>query len=92
MEDTMKGILGLLAILGTLTVLQPSGEVRLFATFPMGSQVSLLDLDTGRTWMVHSRGERGNQGDIIDYDNGEIYHWDYTDGCRRCGDWLQHEE
>ena len=83
----MKRIFGLLAILGTLTVMQPDGSVRLYATFPMGgTQMSVLELDTGKTRMIRQRGEHGNAGEIIDYDNGDIYYWNSTDGCRRCGD------
>ena len=88
----MKRLLGSLALLGTLTILQPDGEVKFYSTFPMGNQLSILELDTGRTWMIHSWDDRGNQGDIIDYDKSQIYHWNYSDGCQRCGEWLQEEE
>jgi hypothetical protein len=88
----MKRILILLALLGTLTILQPNGEMKFYNTFPMGNQVSILDLDTGKTWMIHSWGERANQGDIIEYDTGEIYRWNFSDGCRQCGDLLQQED
>jgi hypothetical protein len=88
----MKRILEMLAVLGTLTILQPNGQMKLYTTFPMENQVSILDVDTGRTWMIHSWGEHGNQGDIIDYDKGEIYRWNYSDGCRRCGEVLLEEE
>jgi hypothetical protein len=91
-EETMKRILGLLAVLGTLTILQPNGEMKLYATFPMGNQVSIVDPDTGRTWMIHAWGEYADRGDIIDYDKGEIYRWNYSEGCRKCGDWQRQEE
>ena len=89
----MRKFPALLAMLGTLTVMQPDGTVKLYATFPMGgTQMSVLELDTGRTWMIRERGEHGNAGEIIDYDNGDIYHWNTTDGCRRCGDWQREED
>jgi hypothetical protein len=92
-EDTMKRILGLLAVFGTLTVLQPDGNVKFYATFPMGgTQMSVLELDTGRTWMIRASDERGNAGNVIDYDNGGIYQWNTTDGCRRCGGSQRWEE
>jgi hypothetical protein len=83
----MRKFHALLALLGTLTVVQADGSVKLYATFPMGgTQMSVLELDTGRTWMIRERGDHGNAGEIIDYDNGDIYHWNTTDGCIRCGD------
>jgi hypothetical protein len=85
--DSIKRILGGLAVFGTLTVLQPDGNVKFYATFPMGgTQTIIAELDTSKTWMVNNWDERGNGGNVIDYDNGQIYHWNYTDGCRRCGD------
>jgi hypothetical protein len=86
----MKRIFGLLAILGTLTVMQPDGSVKVYATFPMGgTQMSVLELDTGRTWMIRKSDAHGNTVDIIDYDNGEMVHLNTTDGCTKCGDWKQ---
>ena len=83
----MRKFPALLAMLGTPTVMQPDGTVKLYATFPLGgTQMSVLELDTGRTWMIWERGEHGNGGEITDYDNGDIYHWNTTHGCRRCGD------
>ena len=83
-----KNMVALFALLGTLAVMQPNGNVKLYATFPMGgTQMSVLDLDTGKTWMIRESGVQGNAGEIIDYDSGEIYHWNHTDGSSRCGDW-----
>jgi hypothetical protein len=92
-EDTMKRIIGLLGLLGTLAIMQPDGTVKRYATFPMGgTQMSVLELDTGKTWMIRKSDVHGSTGDIIDYDNGDIYHWNTTDGCRRCGDRQRQEE
>lgn len=89
----MKRILGLLSLLGTLAVMQPDGSVKVYATFPMGgTQMSVLQLDTGRTWMIRTSDERGNTVDIIDYDKGEMVHWNTADGCRRCADRQREEE
>ena len=89
----MKRIFGLLAILGTLTVMQPDGSVKFYATFPMGgTQMSVLDLDTGRTWMIRKSDAHGNTVDIIDYDSGEIYNWNTSDGCIQCGGLQRWEE
>jgi hypothetical protein len=79
----MKAILALFSILGVLAVLGPDGNTRFYATFPMGNQVSILEIDSGRTWMIHARDESGNSGDLIDYDKGEVYYWNYNDGCSR---------
>ena len=88
-----KNMVVLFTLLGTLAITQPNGNVKLYATFPMGgTQMSVLDLDTGKTWMIRESGVQGNAGEIIDYDSGEIYHWNYTDGYRRCGDWKREEE
>jgi hypothetical protein len=89
----MRKFLALLALLGTLAVMQPDGTVKHYVTFSMGgTQMSVLELDTGRTWMIRERGEHGNAGEIIDYDNGDIYHWSTTYGCRRCGDRQREED
>ena len=32
------------------------------------------------------RDERGNGGKVIDYDTGEIYHWNTSNGCGACTD------
>ena len=83
-----KNMVALFALLGTLAIMQPNGSVKLYATFPMGgTQMSVLELDTGKTWMIRESGVHGNAGEIIDYDSGEIYQWNTTDGFRRCGDW-----
>lgn len=83
-----KNMVALFALLGTLAVMQPNGNVKLYATFPMGgTQMSVLDLDSGKTLMIRESGVPCNAGEIIDYDSGEIYHWNYTDGQKRCGDW-----
>jgi hypothetical protein len=83
----------LLAVLGTLAIVQPDGSVKFYATFPMGgTQMSVLELDTGKTWMIRTSDEHGNTGTVIDYDSGDIYQWDTTDGCRRCGGWQQMEK
>ena len=43
----------LLAVLGALSIVQPDGSVKFYATFPMGwTQMSVLELDTGKTWMI----------------------------------------
>jgi len=82
----------LFAVLGTLAVTQPDGTVKFYATFPLGgTQMSVLELDSGKTWMIRESGVHGKAGDIIDYDSGEIRHWNYTDGSIRCGG-LQHGE
>ena len=89
----MRRFLALLAVLGTLTVLQPDGSVKFYATFPVGgTQMSVLELDTGRTWMIRTSDELGNTGTVIDYDSGEIYQWNTTDSCRRCGGLQRWEE
>ena len=89
----MKRILGLLSLLGTLAVMQPDGSVKTYATFPMGgTQMSVLDLDTGRTWMIRKADAHGNTVDVIDYDSGETYRWNTTDGCRKCQEGNQMEE
>ena len=89
----MKRIIGLLSLLGTLAVMQPDGSVKVYATFPMGgTQMSVLDLDTGRTWMIRKADAYGNTVDVIDYDSGETYRWNTTDGCRKCGIGKQMEE
>jgi len=88
----MKNLFVLFALLGTLAVTQPDGTVKFYATFPLGgTQVSVLELDSGKTWMIRESGVHGKAGDIIDYDSGEIRHWNYTDGSIRCGG-LQHGE
>ena len=70
----MKRIFALLSLLGTLAVMQPDGRVKTYATFPMGeTQMSVLEVDTGRTWMIRKSDAHGNTVDIIDYDHGETY-------------------
>jgi hypothetical protein len=81
-----------LVILGTLAIMQPDGDMKFYATFPMGTQMSVLELDSGRTWMIRATDERGSSGTVTDYDNGDMYRWNTTDGCRRCGDWQQWEK
>jgi hypothetical protein len=82
----------LLAVLGTLSIVQPDGSVKFYATFPMGgTQMSVLELDTGKTWMIRTSDERGNAGTVINHDSGDIYQWNTTDGCRRCGGWQWEE-
>jgi hypothetical protein len=88
----MKAFLAILSLLGTLAVMDSNGSTRLYATFPMGNQVSVLEIDTGRTWMIHARDENGNSGDIIDYDTGDVYLWNYNAGCRGCDNWKHMEE
>jgi|GEM_PF-3518571 len=88
----MESLFVLFAVLGTLAVTQPDGTVRFYATFPMGgTQMSVMELDSGKTWMIRESGVHGMAGEIIDYDSGEIRHWNYTDGLRSCGG-LQHGE
>jgi hypothetical protein len=91
-ELNMKIFFALLSTLGMLAVTNPDGNTRFYATFPIGNQVSILEIDTGRTWMIHASGVNGKSGDIIDYDNREIHYWKYEDGCLRCGDWRPVEE
>ncbi len=83
----------LFAVLGTLAVTQPDGTVKFYATFPMGgTQMSVMEVDSGKTWMIRKTGGLGNAGEIVDYDSGQIRFWNYTDGPRSCGGLLQEEE
>ena len=54
--------------------------------------MSVLDLDTGRTWMIRKADAHGNAVDVTDYDSGETYRRNTNDGCRKCGDGKQTEE
>ena len=58
-------MVALFAVLWTLAIMQPNGSVKLYATFPMGgTQMSVLELDTGKTWMIRESGVHGNAGQI----------------------------
>jgi hypothetical protein len=93
MENLIKPVFALLAVPGTLTVLEPDGEVKFYATFPIGrNQLDIMALDRGNIWSMQKWDGRSNAGNIIDYDKGQIYHWNYIDGCSTCGDLLQPEE
>jgi hypothetical protein len=78
----------LFAVLGTLAVTQPDGKVKFYWTYPMGGpQTSVMEFDSGKTWMIRESRGLGQAGGIIDYDSREIRYWNYADGCKRYGDW-----